>query len=140
MADNKNENLNQDYSNAVMSHTSEAIPASDFIRSNNDIEKEPEIQRESKNFWQDAWTQLKRNKLAVVGMIGLIIIIILALIGPLFSAHDYAEQDVERRNLPAKIPVLDQISFLPFDGEGAQGKDAYEEAGVKENFWFGTDQ
>lgn len=44
MADNKNENLNQDYSNAVMSHTSEAIPASDFIRSNNDIEKEPEIQ------------------------------------------------------------------------------------------------
>ena len=90
MADNKNENLNQDYSNAVMSHTSEAIPASDFIRSNNDIEKEPEIQRESKNFWQDAWTQLKRNKLAVVGMIGLIIIIILALIGPLFSAHDYA--------------------------------------------------
>ena len=39
MADNKNENLNQDYSNAVMSHTSEAIPASDFIRSNNDIEK-----------------------------------------------------------------------------------------------------
>ncbi|MCQ9293177.1 ABC transporter permease [Staphylococcus cohnii] len=140
MADNKNENLNQDYSNAVMSHTSEAIPASDFIRSNNDIEKEPEIQRESKNFWQDAWTQLKRNKLAVVGMIGLIIIIILALIGPLFSVHDYAEQDVERRNLPAKIPVLDQISFLPFDGEGAQGKDAYEEAGVKENFWFGTDQ
>ncbi|MEK4843373.1 oligopeptide ABC transporter permease [Staphylococcus sp. FSL W8-0271] len=140
MADNKNENLNQDYSNAVMSHTSEAIPASDFIRSNNDIEKEPEIQRESKNFWQDAWTQLKRNKLAVVGMIGLIIIIILALIGPLFSAHDYAEQDVERRNLPAKIPVLDQISFLPFDGEGAQGKDAYKEAGVKENFWFGTDQ
>ncbi|MGI2315548.1 ABC transporter permease, partial [Staphylococcus cohnii] len=99
MADNKNENLNQDYSNAVMSHTSEGIPASDFIRSNNDIEKEPEIQRESKNFWQDAWSQLKRNKLAVVGMIGLIIIIILALIGPLFSAHDYAEQDVERRNL-----------------------------------------
>ena len=45
MADNKNENLNQDYSNAVMSHTSEAIPASDFIRSNNDIEKEPEMQR-----------------------------------------------------------------------------------------------
>ena len=33
-----------------MSHTSEAIPASDFIRSNNDIEKEPEIQRESKTF------------------------------------------------------------------------------------------
>lgn len=140
MADKRDENLKDDHSNAVMTTTSEAIPASDFIRSNNDIEKEPEMQRESKNFWQDAWTQLKRNKLAVVGMIGLIIIVLLALIGPLLSSHDYAEQDVERRNLPAKIPVLDQISFLPFDGEGAQGVDAYKEAGVKENFWFGTDQ
>ncbi|MGW7781884.1 oligopeptide ABC transporter permease [Staphylococcus xylosus] len=140
MADRRDEKLNDDHSNAVMTTTSEAIPASDFIRSNNDIEKEPEMQRESKNFWQDAWTQLKRNKLAVVGMIGLIFIVLLALIGPLLSSHDYAEQDVERRNLPAKIPVLDQISFLPFDGEGAQGVDAYKEAGVKENFWFGTDQ
>lgn len=140
MADKRDEKYNDDHSNAVMTHTSEAIPASDFIRSKNDLEKEPEMQRESKNFWQDAWAQLKRNKLAVVGMIGLIIIIILALIGPLLSSHDYAEQDVERRNLPAKIPVLDQIPFLPFDGEGAQGVDAYKEAGVKENFWFGTDQ
>lgn len=140
MADKRDEKLKDDHSNAVMTTTSEAIPASDFIRSNNDIEKEPEMQRESKNFWQDAWTQLKRNKLAVVGMVGLIIIVLLALIGPLLSSHDYAEQDVERRNLPAKIPVLDQISFLPFDGEGAQGVDAYKEAGVKENFWFGTDQ
>ncbi|MGW8028927.1 oligopeptide ABC transporter permease [Staphylococcus xylosus] len=140
MADKRDEKLNDDHSNAVMTTTSEAIPASDFIRSSNDIEKEPEMQRESKNFWQDAWTQLKRNKLAVVGMIGLIFIVLLALIGPLLSSHDYAEQDVERRNLPAKIPVLDQISFLPFDGEGAQGVDAYKEAGVKENFWFGTDQ
>ncbi|WP_267959726.1 oligopeptide ABC transporter permease [Staphylococcus xylosus] len=140
MADKRDEKLNDDHSNAVMTTTSEAIPASDFIRSNNDIEKEPEMQRESKNFWQDAWTQLKRNKLAVVGMIGLIFIVLLALIGPLLSSHDYAEQDVESRNLPAKIPVLDQISFLPFDGEGAQGVDAYKEAGVKEDFWFGTDQ
>ncbi|KIJ87195.1 MULTISPECIES: oligopeptide ABC transporter permease [Staphylococcus] len=140
MADKRDEKYNDDHSNAVMTHTSEAIPASDFIRSKNNLEKEPEMQRESKNFWQDAWAQLKRNKLAVVGMIGLIIIILLALIGPLLSSHDYAEQDVERRNLPAKIPVLDQIPFLPFDGEGAQGVDAYKEAGVKENFWFGTDQ
>ena len=71
------------------------------------------MQRESKNFWQDAWTQLKRNKLAIVGMIGLIIIIILALIGPVVTKHDYAEQNVEERNLPAKIPVLDKIPFLP---------------------------
>ena len=45
------------------------------------------MKRESKNFWQDAWA-LKRNKL-VIGMIGLILIIILALVGPLISKHDF---------------------------------------------------
>ncbi|MBX8993557.1 ABC transporter permease [Staphylococcus pettenkoferi] len=126
--------------NSVMTHTSEGIMADDFIRSERNLEKEPELQRESKSFWQDAWDQLRRNKLAVIGMIGLLLIIIFAFVSPLLSDHDYAEQDVQRRNLPAKIPVLDHIHFLPFDGQGADGHDAYKKAGVKENFWFGTDQ
>lgn len=140
MAENNNNFENNEPSNAVMANASNAIMAEDFVRSNADIEKEPEIQRESKNFWQDAWTQLKRNKLAVVGMIGLVVIIILALVGPMISSHGYADQNVQNRNLPAKIPVLDKVSFLPFDGEGAQGVNAYEKAGAKENYWFGTDQ
>ena len=53
-----------------MTHTSEGIAPSDFVIRDLDINKEPEMQRESKNFWQDAWAQLKRNKLAVIGMIG----------------------------------------------------------------------
>lgn len=53
-----------------MTHTSDAIASSDFIIRELDLNQEPEMQRESKNFWQDAWAQLKRNKLAVVGMIG----------------------------------------------------------------------
>lgn len=140
MTDKRDENLNGDYSNAVMTHTADVISSSDFVAAKQDIEKEPELQRESKNFWQDAWTQLKRNKLAVVGMIGLIIIIVLALVGPVVTKHDYAEQNVEERNLPAKIPVLDKIPFLPFDGEGVDGKSAYKEAGADDNYWFGTDQ
>ncbi|MBF7019097.1 ABC transporter permease [Staphylococcus sp. 18_1_E_LY] len=140
MAENKNSFENNEPSNAVMANASNAIMAEDFVRSNADIEKEPEIQRESKNFWQDAWSQLKRNKLAVVGMIGLIVIIILALVGPMISSHSYSDQNVQSRNLPPKVPVLDKVSFLPFDGEGAQGVNAYKEAGAKENYWFGTDQ
>ena len=129
-----------DQSNAAMTHTSEGIMATDFVMRDIDLNKEPEMQRESKNFWQDAWAQLKRNKLAIVGMIGLILIVILAFIGPMLSHHDYAEQDVNRRNLPAKIPVLDKVSFLPFDGTGSDGSNAYDKAKVNENFWFGTDQ
>ena len=111
MTNDKFEKLLDDHSNAAMTHTSEGIAASDFVIRDLDINKEPEMQRESKNFWQDAWAQLKRNKLAVIGMIGLILIIILALVGPLISKHDFAEQNVDYRNLPAKIPVLDKVHF-----------------------------
>ena len=48
MADKRDEKYNDDHSNAVMTHTSEAIPASDFIRSKNDLEKEPEIQKSTR--------------------------------------------------------------------------------------------
>ena len=37
MADKRDEKYNDDHSNAVMTHTSEAIPASDFIRSKNGL-------------------------------------------------------------------------------------------------------
>ena len=49
-----------------MTHTSDAIAASDFVAAKQDIEKEPEMQRESKNFWQDAWTQLKEINLQLL--------------------------------------------------------------------------
>ncbi|UEX89574.1 oligopeptide ABC transporter permease [Staphylococcus ratti] len=127
-----------DHSGATVAQTS-GIMNEDFIRTGAPDDSEQAFQREGRTFWQDAWSQLTRNKLAVVGMIGLIIILILAIVGPLISSHDYAEQDVERRNLPPKIAVLDQIPFLPFDGEGIDGN-AYEKANVKQNFWFGTDQ
>ena len=45
-----------------------------------DLNQEPEMPRQSKNFWQDAYSQLKRNKLAVIGMIGLLLIVIMAFI------------------------------------------------------------
>ena len=51
-------------------------------------------------------------------MIGLIIIVLFAFIGPLMNNRDYAAQNVEHRNLPAKIAVLDKVPFLPFDGKG----------------------
>ncbi|MCT6809428.1 MAG: ABC transporter permease, partial [Staphylococcus epidermidis] len=65
-------NINGDISNGTMSHTSNDISNTDFIIRDLDLNQEPEMPRESKNFWQDAWSQLKRNKLAVIGMIGLL--------------------------------------------------------------------
>lgn len=47
--------MDKDYSNAAMSHTSEGAVSTDFVLRELDLNQEPELQRESKNFWQDAW-------------------------------------------------------------------------------------
>ena len=49
-------NINGDISNATMSHTSNDISNTDFIIRDLDLNQEPEMPRQSKNFWQDAWS------------------------------------------------------------------------------------
>ena len=87
MTNDKFEKPLDDHSNAAMTHTSEGIATSDFVIRDLDINKEPEMKRESKISGK-MHGHLKRNKL-VIGMIGLILIIILALVGPLISKHDF---------------------------------------------------
>ena len=73
-------------------------------------------------------------------MIGLIIIVIFAFIGPVINKHDYAEQNVQHRNLPAKIPVLDKVPFLPLMVKMQMARMLIKQQMLKENYWFGTDQ
>lgn len=54
MGNEKFEKPFDDHSNAAMTHTSEGIASSDFVMRDLDLNREPEMQRESKNFWQDA--------------------------------------------------------------------------------------
>ncbi|UTH12289.1 oligopeptide ABC transporter permease [Macrococcoides canis] len=114
-------------------------PGSFVLANKNDINDE-KIQRESKTFWQDAWLQLKANKGAVVGLIGLVLLTLMALIGPLISGHTYREQHKGHENLPPRIEVLKDVKFLPFTGEDKDGYNKYEENNIKESYWFGTDR
>lgn len=49
---------------------------------------------------QTAWQRLKQNKLAMIGLYTIIIIIIVALIGPGFSSIAYSDQDLLAANQP----------------------------------------
>ncbi|MBE3569383.1 MAG: ABC transporter permease [Bacillales bacterium] len=106
-------------------------------RREDQIEK---IERPSLNHWQDAWIRLKENKGAIVGLILIILISVMAIIGPSMSGHTYKEQNVAHAKLPPKIPVLEKISWLPFDGKDQDGFDMYKAKNVKEYYWFGTDE
>jgi oligopeptide transport system permease protein len=56
------------------------------------------IVRPSQNYWQDAWRRLKKNRLAMAGLIILLALILLALIAPLVSHFDYQTQDLKIKN------------------------------------------
>jgi oligopeptide transport system permease protein len=50
------------------------------------------IVRPSVNYWADAWRRLRKNKLAMGGLVVLIILTLLAIFAPIFSGNSYATQ------------------------------------------------
>lgn len=57
-----------------------------------------ELIRPSTTYWQDAWRRLKQNPAAMISLGVIILIVLLAIFGPMFSPYTYSEQDFSRRN------------------------------------------
>jgi oligopeptide transport system permease protein len=108
-----------------------------------DSSKSEEINKPSLNFWQDAWMRVRKNKGAIASLIIVGLVIFMAFVGPLISDKDHKTQRVAHNNLPPRIQVLENISWLPFDGTKVNkaGKEynVYEQRNVEEYYWFGTD-
>lgn len=49
---------------------------------------------ETLGYWQDAWIRLKKNKMALLGLIIIVCLIVVAIFGPIFSSHTYDEQNL----------------------------------------------
>ena len=70
-----------------------------------DIAKESETYRASLTYWQDAWRRLKKNKLAMLGLILIVLIVLFGVIGPYFTAVSYSDQSNTYKNLPPRLHV-----------------------------------
>lgn len=57
------------------------------------------VVRPSLTYWQDAWVKLRKNPVAVAGLVILIIYILLAIFAPMFSAYDYKTQNADLMNV-----------------------------------------
>jgi len=58
------------------------------------------VVRPSLSYWQEAWRNLGKNKLALGALIFLILLIIMAIIGPILSPHSISEQKLINQNQP----------------------------------------
>lgn len=119
------------------------IPEDMFTPAHVDAAKGEEISKPSLNYWQDAWLRVKKNKGALVSLIVLVFLAIMSLVGPYMNDHGYDEQNLKHNNLPPRIPVLENVSWLPFDGDMQRKNgdvyNVYEQKNVDEYYWLGTD-
>ncbi|GAA0070250.1 ABC transporter permease [Clostridium sardiniense] len=63
-----------------------------------DKTKSESIVRPNLTYWQDAWRRLKRNKVALVSLIVLIVIVLMCVIQPLIAGENYAVQNMGEMN------------------------------------------
>ncbi|KRE90415.1 diguanylate cyclase [Paenibacillus sp. Soil766] len=82
------------------------------------------IVRPSLNYWQDAWRRLKKNRLAMAGLIILVTLIVLSIIVPFVSSYDYQTQNLKLKNA---VP-----SSSHFFGTDDFGRDVWTRV------WWGT--
>ncbi|PTX59331.1 dipeptide transport system permease protein [Melghirimyces profundicolus] len=77
-----------------------AIPAEKFRRVERRQTEAESIRRPSVSFWQDAWRRLKKNWAAMMGLYMIIFLVVMAIIGPWMTEHNYYETNLaEGKNL-----------------------------------------
>lgn len=70
--------------------TSEPIPPSSFL----------EKAEQGHSLWQDAWHRLRKNHMAVLGGIFILIIGLASLVGPMMIKYNYSQQDLQLKESP----------------------------------------
>lgn len=110
-----------------------------FEESGKAFEEKSITNRPSSTFMKDSWIRLRKNKGAFTGLLLIILIMFFAAFGPYMNSHGFDEQDLTRANLPPKVPVLENLSFLGVSGVDIRGTDQYAVKDVTDYYWFGTD-
>lgn len=70
------------------------------------------IARPSISYWGDVWNRLKENKLAMLGLIIIIIIGAMAIIGPHINGYTYYEQDFTKRTYVRMLSIGSEQMLL----------------------------
>lgn len=65
----------------------------------NQFQDAEKIARPSIHYWADVWRRLKSNKLAMLGLLIIIVLVIMAIIGPYLNEYTYYEQNFKKMNL-----------------------------------------
>ncbi|MEG2073158.1 MAG: ABC transporter permease [Angelakisella sp.] len=77
----------------------------DFLPATNEEKQGQVIMRESVNFWKDGMRRLRKNKIAMISLIVIVLVLIFAFVLPTFYPYSYEEQLRGRENLTIMEPI-----------------------------------
>ncbi len=87
------------------------LPDSAFDNLHQEDIKDEKFQTKPIGFFKDAMIRLAHSKVAIVSALCILVIILAALIVPNITGYTYIEQNIDLRNLPPKIPYLEDIGI-----------------------------
>lgn len=120
-----------------MSETNYEFKENDFKLAHDKNDKLIDKNYVATSYAKDVWKNFKKNKGALIAAILIIIIIFMAIFGPMMNDHTYKSMIVEHANLVPRIPGLEKLGI--FNGM-RNGKNQYIEKGLSDvYYWFGTD-
>ncbi|HLR81367.1 MAG TPA: ABC transporter permease [Bacillota bacterium] len=100
------------------------IPDEWFRWKENDHTETEIVSRPSLSYWKDAWRRLVKNKMAMLGLIFLVLLAVMAILGPIISPYDVNRQDLPNQYQP---PSLEH-----WFGTDAAGRDVFTRT------WYGA--
>jgi len=74
------------------------IDKSEFRTVGKNAEKMESITRPNLTYWADAWRRIKKNKVAFISLMVIIVYIIMAIFAPMLSKYDYTAVDSSKMN------------------------------------------
>lgn len=87
------------------------LPDSDFEMVQAGESKDEKFKTKPVGFFKDALFRLRKSKISVVSFWIIMAIVILSLLVPSITGYTYTEQSVRQKNLPPKIPFLEDLGI-----------------------------
>ena len=84
--------------NVIAPETAMDFSAEELCRLPKDKSEMNRVVRPSLTYWHDAWIKLRKNPVAIIGLVILVVYVCLAIFAPIFSQYNYYTQDVNAIN------------------------------------------
>lgn len=102
--------------NGVKNKLSFQFDVSDFLPADKDEKQSLVVMRKSVNFWRDGLRRLKKNKIAMVSIVAIVLIMIFAFVMPAFYPYTYEQQIRGSENLAPMTYSAEELSLIETGG------------------------